>query len=151
ATPTATFGQAVTFTATVTSSGAPATGSVEFFDGATSLGAFALDGSGHASVATSGLSAGRHFIKASYSGAQGSGSMTLVQAVLQTSSVSVGSSLNPSTFGQSVTFTATVSAGGPTSSVPEGTVTFKDGATVLGTGTVDIFSHQATFTTSALT
>jgi hypothetical protein len=150
ATPTSTFGQAVTFTATVTSSGAPAAGSVTFSDGGAALGTVALDGTGHAAFTTSGLSAGRHFVQASYSGAQGSGSMTLVQAVLQTSAVSVSSSPNPSVFGQSVTFTATVSAGGPTSSVPEGTVTFKDGANVLGTGTVDISTHQATFTTTAL-
>jgi len=44
----------------------------------------------------------------------------------------VTSSLNPSTFGQSVTFTATVSSAGGT---PTGTVTFYDGATTLGTGT----------------
>src|SRR5438045_143310 len=36
----------------------------------------------------------------------------------------VGSSLNPSTFGQSVTFTATVAGASPT-----GTVTFQDGGT----------------------
>ncbi len=38
---------------------------------------------------------------------------------------------NPSVFGQSVTLTATVSGNGGT---PTGTVTFKDGASSLGTG-----------------
>lgn len=60
------------------------------------------------------------------------------------SSVTLASSANPSTFGQSVTFTATV-----TGSSPTGTVTFKDGATVLGTGTLN-GSGQATFITSSL-
>jgi sugar lactone lactonase YvrE len=80
-------------------------------------------------------------------------------------STSVISSLNPSTFGQSVTFTATVSvvAGviNPTSNArvtpqgvvgysgPTGTVTFLDGTTHLGTGTLDSTGH-ATYATSTL-
>ena len=47
------------------------------------------------------------------------------------------SSVNPSKFGQSVTFTATVTAVAPGSGTPTGTVTFKDGATTLGTGTLN--------------
>src|SRR6202030_3723976 len=49
---------------------------------------------------------------------------------LTATATSVVSSLNPSTFGQSVTFTATVSSAAGT---PTGTVTFNDGATALGT------------------
>jgi two-component sensor histidine kinase len=60
-------------------------------------------------------------------------------------STSVASSLNPSTFGQSVTFTATVTSSGGT---PTGTVTFKDGTSTLGTGTLS--SGKAKFTTSTL-
>ena len=63
-----------------------------------------------------------------------------------TTTTTLMSSLNPSTVGQSVTFTASVSgAGGP----PTGTVTFKEGATILGTGTLS--SGAATFATSVLT
>jgi hypothetical protein len=47
------------------------------------------------------------------------------------SSTSLTSSLNPSTFGVAVTFTATVNSTGGT---PTGTVTFKDGVNTLGTG-----------------
>jgi hypothetical protein len=55
------------------------------------------------------------------------------------------SSLNPSIFGQSVTFTATVtSAWG----VPTGTVTFFDGAATLGTSTLS--AGVASFATAAL-
>ena len=52
------------------------------------------------------------------------------------------SSINPNTFGQSVTFTATL----PTNTT--GTVTFTNGATVLGTSAVT--NGVATVTTSAL-
>jgi hypothetical protein len=61
-------------------------------------------------------------------------------------SIQLTSSLNPATAGQSVTFTAHVTA--PTGT-PTGVVTFVDGTTVLGTGTLD-GSGTATFTTSTL-
>jgi hypothetical protein len=60
-------------------------------------------------------------------------------------STSVASSLNPSTFGQSVTFTATVTSSGGT---PPGQVTFKDGSTTLGTAT--LASGKATLATKTL-
>jgi hypothetical protein len=47
-----------------------------------------------------------------------------------------------------VTFTATVNALAPGAGTPSGTVTFKDGTTVLGTGALS--SGQATFSTNAL-
>src|SRR5262245_57294119 len=59
----------------------------------------------------------------------------------------VSSSLNPSNFGQQVTFTATVTASG--SPVTTGTVSFNDGATVVAMIALDP-SGQATFTTSTL-
>jgi hypothetical protein len=61
------------------------------------------------------------------------------------STITLASSQNPSSFGQSVTFTATVSGSG----TPTGTVTFKDGATVLATVTLNA-GAQATFTTASL-
>jgi hypothetical protein len=48
----------------------------------------------------------------------------------------LSSSPNPSTFGGSVTFTASFTVK-PNAPVPTGTVTFKDGATVLGTATIN--------------
>ena len=59
------------------------------------------------------------------------------------SSVTLNSSLNPSTYGSLVMFTATVT---PTAAT--GTVTFKDGSTTLGTGTIG--SGTATYSTSTL-
>jgi hypothetical protein len=58
--------------------------------------------------------------------------------------VVAGSSRTSSTYGQSVTLTATVSTTAAT-----GTVTFMDGATILGTGTLS--GGTAIFSTSALT
>ena len=60
------------------------------------------------------------------------------------SGTSIGSSANPSPFGQSVTFTATVTGTNPT-----GIVQFFDSATLLGS--VTLAAGSATFTTSALT
>ena len=54
----------------------------------------------------------------------------------------VASSLDPSTYSQTVTFTATVAAG------MTGSVTFMDGTTTLGTGTIS--GSTATYTTSSL-
>jgi hypothetical protein len=63
----------------------------------------------------------------------------------QTPSVTLGSSAPSSAQGQSVTFTATVTGSG----TPTGTVTFLDGASSLGNGTLS--GGSATLSTSALT
>jgi hypothetical protein len=62
------------------------------------------------------------------------------------SATTLSSSVNPSTLGQSVTFTATVIGTGGT---PTGTVTFRDGAAAIGSSGLNA-GGQATFTTSAL-
>ncbi|MGB0065941.1 MAG: chitobiase/beta-hexosaminidase C-terminal domain-containing protein, partial [Terracidiphilus sp.] len=56
--------------------------------------------------------------------------------------LTVTSSSNPSTYGSSVTFTATISSG------PTGTITFYDGGTSIGTGTIS--GGSATLTTNGL-
>jgi len=137
----------VTFTATVT--GVTPTGTVTFLDGATTLGTGTLSGSGTATFTTSALTTGSHAITAQYAGDANntaSTSNTVTQVVNKASTTTtVASSANPSSVGQAVTFTATV-----TGSTPTGTVTFFDGATALGTGTLS-GAGTATFTTSALT
>jgi hypothetical protein len=145
-----TFGQSVTFTATVTPSGpGTPTGTVTFNDGATPLGTSPVVG-GTASFSTSTLSVGTHAITAVYSGDTtytGSTSNTVNQVVNKiATSTSLVSSVNPSAFGQSVTFTATVSTGGP--GTPTGTVTFSDGATPLATS--PLAGGTATFSTAIL-
>ena len=62
---------------------------------------------------------------------------------------SLTSSPNPSVTGQPVTFQATVAAVAPGAGIPSGTVTFRDGATVLGTATLDA-AGLATLTGPAL-
>jgi hypothetical protein len=148
------FDQSVTFTATVVAvapgSGTP-TGTVTFKNGATVLGTSTLS-SGKATFSTSSLAEGAHSITASYGGSidyNTSTSAVLTQTVNKTaSSTTLISSHNPSVFDQSVTFTAAVVAVAPGSGTPTGTVTFKNGATVLGTGTLS--SGKATFSTSSL-
>src|SRR5262249_5166201 len=63
----AVFGQSASFTATVTGGAIPLTGSVEFFDGATSLGTSPLSG-GSAMLSTSALAVATHSITAVYGG-----------------------------------------------------------------------------------
>src|SRR5205085_5133258 len=79
----------------------------------------------------------------------GATSSALVESVAPaTTTVSVGSSSNPATAGQAVTFTATVAVSAPGAGAPTGVVAFKDGATTLGTGTLG--SGTAFFSTSGL-
>jgi hypothetical protein len=150
------FGQAVTVTATVTAnapgSGTP-TGSVTFEEGSSVLGTSGLDSTGVASLTISSLPVGNNAITAIY-GADAnftaSSSAALSQTVNQASTIiDLTPSVNPSVFGQSVTFTANVAAVAPGSGTPSGIVTFKDGSTTLGTGTLNA-SGVATFSTTAL-
>jgi hypothetical protein len=151
-----TVGQAVTLSATVTSMAGMPAGTVTFIDGSSQIGSGALNSSGQATFTTNTLAQGSHSITAAYSGngefaASTSAALTQVvnAAALVSTTTSITSSANPSTPGEPVTFTATVA--GPAGSTPEptGTVTFLDGTTTLGTGTLNGIG-QATFTTSSL-
>jgi hypothetical protein len=141
-----TFGQSVTFTATV--AGQNPTGTVTFNDGAITLCSAVALSSGAASCASNTLSVAVHSVTATYGGDTnniGSTSTMLSQAVDQAvSSTALVSSANPSTYGQSVTFTVTV-----TGESPQGTVDFKDGGTTV-CGAVALSAGQATCATSAL-
>jgi hypothetical protein len=63
----AVYGQSITFVAMVAGASVPS-GTVTFFDGATSLATIPLDGSGKATLTTTGLAVGSHAITATYSG-----------------------------------------------------------------------------------
>jgi hypothetical protein len=131
------FGQSVTFAAKVTSTyGAIPDGEiVTFYDGTNSLSSVPLAG-GVATYATSALSAKIHTIKATYSGdAKLAPSTGTVQQVVNKypTTTSLSSSLNPSQFGQPVTFTAHVTSTGP---APTGSVRFLDGTTGIGLATL---------------
>jgi hypothetical protein len=148
-----TSGANVTFTATVTSATAGTiTGTVTFLDGATTIGTGTL-AAGTATFSTSSLAVGPHTITAQYGGdanfatsTSPAVTQTVNSASKATTATAVASSLNPSTSGTSVTFTATVTSS--TAGTITGTVTFLDGATSIGTGT--LAAGVATFSTSSL-
>ena len=136
------FGQSITFTATVTNtagagvSTATPTGSVQFIvDGVNFGSPIAVSGSGGIASATSGsisnlnVNGSPHSVKAVFTNSDGnfSGSMNTLtggQTVTKAAtSTAVQSSLNPSIFGQSVTFTATVT-NTSTGATPTGSVQF---------------------------
>jgi large repetitive protein len=131
-------GQNVTFTASVAPVGAPgtATGTVTFSDGNTTLATAPLSG-GTASFSTAALSVGDHDITAAYSGdannQPSSNSLTQTVSAEATTTAVVSSAPGGSTYGQPVTFTATVTANAPGTSPPVGTVIFTAGnSTLLG-------------------
>jgi hypothetical protein len=147
------FGKPVTLTSTVSSPGSttPPTGTVTFLANAAPIGTAPLV-NGTATLTTSTLPAGSPAITASFAGngtfSSGTSATPAAVTVTQaTPTVALLASPNPSTFGQSVTFTATVT--GPSGTTPPtGTVTFKNGTTTLGTGTLT--NGVATFSTSSL-
>ncbi len=141
-----TFGQTVTFTATVNPS--LATGTVQFKDGATNLGSAVTLTNGIATLSISTLAIGTHSISATYSGDvnyAGGTSPAISQLVVQapTTTALVSSTL-AMTYGQTVTFSATVSPSATT-----GTVQFRDGATNLGSA-VTLTNGIATLSASTL-
>jgi hypothetical protein len=151
----ATVGQSVLFTATVTPTPSGSLlGTVSFFDGATLVGTGNLNASGIATFSDSSLTVGSHSITATYSGNVGfasSTSMPLAEVIASAPPTTTTSTLlvspNPVTVGQPLTLTATVSPA-PSGS-PLGTVSFFDGATLLGTVSVNS-SGAASFSTSGL-
>lgn len=138
------YGQSVTLTAGLTP--AAATGSVQFLDGSTVLGAAAV-ANGAASLVVSNFAVGSQSLTAVYSGDANDNSSTsaavIVNVAKASASVTVASSLNPSVAGQAVTFTATVNPPAAT-----GTVQFLDGSTSLGT--ITLSGGTASLSTSSL-
>ncbi|MET3960628.1 hypothetical protein ABIE44_000562 [Marmoricola sp. OAE513] len=138
------YGQAVTFKAKATTPvdgiGNP-DGHVQFrVDGVAVGGAVALDGDGEAtSNAVSNLTPGTHTVTADYSGsahfapALASTTQNVGKVGTTTALVAAPSTVN---FGQTVALMATVTPAATALGAPTGTVTFKDGSTVLGTSAV---------------
>lgn len=93
------------------------------------------------------ISAGGQSYSISYTAGTGNDVVLTVLAATTPTTTSLMSSTNPSTVGQPVTFTATVSP--VNAPPPTGTVTFFDGATNIGSSPVNV-SGVATLTTSAL-
>ncbi len=141
-------GQSVTLTATLNpyTVGPPTTTtdteSVKFFSGASYLGSGKLQ-SGIATLTTTALTAGSDALQAAYPGDSNYNPSSSSIVNVTVASILLTSTPNPSTYGQTVTFTATV----PTGEL--GTVTFKDAGAALRT--VALSGSIASFTTSTLT
>jgi hypothetical protein len=166
------FGNAVVFTAvvSVTSGGTPGTisGTVEFREGVTLLGTATAPSSTTATTATylfsySNLTANGsvgHTVTAVFRGSNPSSSSTedfgasptsngVVRHVLAANTTTVdlvAAPASPSNFGQPVTFTAKVTASNSPAIPDNGSVVFRNGTVILGTGLVDSTGH-ATITT----
>ena len=166
-----TFGDSVTFTATVTGlAGAEIpTGSVQFSVDGVLAGAPVTVAAGSASLVMSGLDAGDHTITVAYAGSENyetsTGAMTQSVARAETSTV-VEADVHPSVYGDAVTFTATVSPhpasgtvqftvdgtdlGSPVAVGPDGAAV-SDAISTLGTGDHEVvatFSGTANYESS---
>jgi phospholipase C len=125
------FGQAVTYTATVSSSSGTPTGTIQFVKNGNSMGAATLTGgvATFTTTPTTFAEVGTKAMTAAYGGNTNFSAGTspaLSQVVnLAPSSLALTSSLNPSVYGQAVTFTATATSAFGT---PSGPVTFFSGS-----------------------
>ena len=152
-----TYGQTVVITATVTSGGGPPTGAAAFKDNGTDItgcAAQSLNASGQATCSTSALAAGVHANITVVYGGNAYFSSSTSAAYSQTvnpasTTTTLTSSAYPSTYSQTVVFTATVTGGGGT---PTGAVAFKDdGTDITGCAAQSLNAGgQATCSTSAL-
>jgi hypothetical protein len=149
------FGQAVTFTATV-SSAATTTGTVEFLDGTTVIGGVPqiLNSTTHtAQITTSSLSLGSHSITAVYSGDannETSTSSALTQTVKQTPALALVSNDNPAHVYDAITFTVTATESPSGGATPTGSIVFSDAGSQLPNGTIALVNGVATYTTALL-
>lgn len=133
---TSVYGQSVTFTVNVTSDNRALTGTITIFDAGLKVGS----GTGGTLTGTTGmLPTGLNNLSATYtddpeiSDATATLSHTVNKA---TASLALSQSSSASAANANVTFTAVVSAVAPGVATPTGSVTFSDGTTVLGTGTI---------------
>ncbi len=159
-----TYGQPVTLTATITTGQGPVgnpTGTVTFTDGSATLGTGTLSTTAGVTTATltttlsAPLSVGTHSLTATYGGDSNfkpsapSSPATSEVVNKAATTTTVAASASPITFGQSETYTATVTGPAGVLPPPSGTVTFTDGSTTLGTGTLSTTGGVTTATFTA--
>ena len=144
---TITAGQTASFTAAATGTPAPTVQWQVSTDGGVSFSNIA-GATSTTLTFTASLSQNGNLYQAVFSNSAGSAtsSAATLTVINPATTTALVSSANPSAFGQPVTFTATVSS---PAGIPTGTVTFLDGASSLGTGTLDS-SGMATLTTASL-
>jgi len=150
------LGQAVTFTATVSSQSSTLTGTVQFMDGTTVLGGVPVllsSTTRTAKFTTTSLALGSHAITAVYSGDNLNATSTspvLTQIVKQTSVLLLTSSENPAQVYDAVTFTVAVSETPSGGVAPAGAIVFSADGSLLPNGTIAIANGTASYTTSLL-
>jgi hypothetical protein len=124
---------------------------VTFWDGSTVIGQAPLNPSGVVFITRSNLNPGSHNITATYASdtlfAASSGGLT--QLVQVPTATTLSSSSSPSSLGQLVTFTATVTRPNGVPGTPTGSVSFREGATTMATVPLDPTGHAA-FSASTL-
>ena len=152
----ATVGSNVMLTANVVSNnGLTPTGSVQFFDGTTSLGSSTLLSSGLASIMISMLAPGTHNLTAVYSGDTDSATSTsapIAQVIQQiNTATTLGANADPVNARATLQLTAivTMAPGTPADSALSGIVTFRYGTTVLGSASINA-TGQATLALNSL-
>ncbi|RXH57861.1 fibronectin type III domain protein [Granulicella sibirica] len=135
-----THGASVTFTAKVVAASGPIpTGAITFKSGSTVIGTGTLNTAGVAALAISTLPVGNASITADYGGSANDAasiSAVLAETIAEAkTTTTITSSLNPAPHGTAITFTAKVVAA--SGAIPTGTVTFKNGSTVIGAGALN--------------
>ena len=149
------YGQTVTLTATVSPvalGSATPLGTVTFLDGTVTLGLGIWNPTaGDFTYSTSTLTLGSHAITARFAPTDPTtfyaSTASLTQVVGQIATTTkIAASPSPAAVGQTVTFTVAVAAVDPSLGPASGTVTVKDGSTVLGTG---LLGANGTFHCSA--
>lgn len=146
----AVLGDSLSFTATVSPNSA--TGTVTFFDGSTPISDAVALVAGSASLTTSTLPIGAHAITAQYSGDAtfNAGLSAPLQQIVNSPkptpvvALALSAGTNPSVFGNSLSFTATLAPASAT-----GTIVFFDGSLAIS-GNIPLSSGAATFVTSSL-
>jgi hypothetical protein len=139
--PAIVFGQPATIGASVTSpTGEVPQGSVEFFDGAASLGTAVLNAAGGAQIVVPAPGPGTHTISAVYSGGGNFAGSVSAAAALEVARASTTTSLtvqpNPSGTLEAFKLTATVAVAPPGAGVAAGAIEFFAGPTSLGNATL---------------
>jgi sugar lactone lactonase YvrE len=143
-------GTTLTFTAGLTSNGVAPTGALTLHDGSAVIATQNVTNTGTFTFSISTLAIGTHTLTAVYAGDANNSpatsnaiTITVQQAA---SNTSLTASANPSTLGQSLTLTATVTSPGVNIT---GSISFMDGATAIGSAALNA-NGMAALTTSSL-
>ena len=143
------YGSSVTLSVTVTGTGLPPSGTVNFADSGAVLGSATVNGSGVANYTTSSLPQGSNSIQAQYTGdgnynAAYSNTVTVTVGAAQSQTITFPS-IGPQTVGANISLNATASSGLPVSFVSEASsicTVSGSTATMIAAGTCTIQATQ---------